>query len=51
MFSARYTSFPILQGDCKEFGSVRKSLSNTWNTLEDMNNDVNSIHFQISRNF
>ena len=51
MFSAANTLSPVLQSDCKDFRSVQRSVANTLHTLEDMNNDVNSIHFQLSRNF
>ena len=51
MFSATIILSLVLQSDSKYFGSVRRSLANTLHTLEDMINDVNSIHFQSSRNF
>ena len=51
MFSAANILPLVLQSDCKGFGSVRQSVAITSHTLEDMSNDVNSIHFRSSRNF
>ena len=50
MFSAVNTLSLVLQNDCKDFGSVWRSVAKTLHTLEDMSNDVNNIHFQLLRN-
>ena len=51
MFSATTILCLVLQSDSKDFGCFRQSLAPTLHTLEDMSKDVNSIHFQSSRNF
>ena len=46
MFSAANTLSLVLQIDCEDFGSVRRSVAKTLHTLESISNDVNNIQFQ-----